>query len=175
MPGLDNPLAHGQVALGLPGQAGFNVLQDGRKSRGQVAFEKVADKDGLHDHWAGPSSGGPLFGRRPRQERDSVHQIQQAVVVAGDETLRKDGKRKARLSEDSCGALERLAVQSLAIDAEASDAREEEGLQAALHEEVPTRHDVERPADLPAEQRQHHRIARAAVIRGQHHARSGLQ
>jgi len=38
--GFDDPLAQRQLTLRLPGQAGFDFLQDRRKGRSKVAFEK---------------------------------------------------------------------------------------------------------------------------------------
>jgi hypothetical protein len=118
---------------------------------------------------------GPLFGRRARQKRHPIHQVHQPVIIASDEAFRKNDQWKLSLGQNAGGAFKRFAIQSFAINAEAPDARQEEGQRAALHEEMPTRHDMKRTGDLAREQSQNHGIAGPAVIGGQQHAVPGFQ
>ena len=121
--GFDDPFAQGQMALRLPGQAGFNFLQNRGYGCRQVSFEKVADENRMHHDLAGPGRGRPLLGRRPCEKRNPIHQVQQAVVVPGDEAFRENGQGKSGVGQNAGGAFERLAIQAFAVNAEAADAR----------------------------------------------------
>ena len=51
--GFNYPIAEEQMALRLPGQSGFDFLQDRCDGCSGVAFEEVADKNRMHHHVAG--------------------------------------------------------------------------------------------------------------------------
>ena len=70
-------------------------------------------------------------------------------------------------------ALQGLAVHAFAVDAERSHARQNPGEQPVLHEEMPTGDEVDRTPYLLRQQADHHGIARATVVRGQHDSVAG--
>ena len=172
MAGFDNPVAQGQMTLRLPGQARFDFLHDRRDRRGQVALEKVANENRVHDDFAGRGEAARcLAAARARNEAPSMR-LNNRSLLRVTKPSGKMARGNRRLGEDAGGAFERFAVQSFAINAEPADARQQKRLHPVLHEQMPAGHDVERPRDLAREQSQNHRVARPAVIGGQQHAGS---
>ncbi len=120
--GLPNPVDPGHtvgLASRTPRQTLFNGVERFMKSGVNVAFEVVADRDRVNDRLSRWRLGSPFLCRRACDEGDAIHQCHQTIVRSRDHTLRKDHQWPLRLGQDIRTRLQRLAVQSLAIHAEA--------------------------------------------------------
>ena len=82
----------------------------------------------MHDDLAWPGGGGALLRGGAREKGDPIHQVHQAIVVPGDETLGKESQRIFRLAQNASRALKRVPIKTFTVDAEYSDPREDEGL-----------------------------------------------
>jgi hypothetical protein len=129
----------------------------------------------MHHNLAGNRSGCAFFRGQACEKWNAIHEVKQPVIIAGDETLRKDGQRKLCLGENAGSAFKRFPVKPLAIDAESADTRQQEGLHSILHEEMPTGHHMERLVHLARQQSQDQGITWPAMIGGQQDTGSRFQ
>jgi len=59
----------------------------------------------MHHDLSRQRTSRPLFGRRARQKRNPIHQVQQPVVIAGDKAFGENGQGKSCLGQNAGGTL----------------------------------------------------------------------
>src|SRR2546430_157168 len=116
---------------------------------------------------------GSFFGGGAGHEGDAVKQGVEAIVGAGDDAFGEDDQRALGFFHHFHGGVEGGAVHSFAVDGKCASAAKHEGLDAALHEEVPAGHDVDAAAGAINEFAHKGRVGVAAVVGGEHDAVAG--
>src|SRR5207245_7855510 len=131
----------GEMFLRLPGEAVLEVFQDGFEGGSQVAFEFVADGDGMDHHMSWRILFGAFFGGGAGNHGGAFQERVEAVVGAGDDAFGEDDQGALGMFEGFDGGVEGGAVHPFAVDGKCAGAAEHEGLKFALHEEVRGGHD----------------------------------
>ena len=166
---LDDTILHRLAGLRPPRQSPFDVFEHRVDRRFEAAEKEIPNRHRVQ-HDLAQRLLRPLLRRVPRDERRAIHQVIEMVVRSRDHAFREQDEGALRLHQNPDRTLQGLAIHAFAVHAEDADVLQQPPLEAALHEEMPARHDVDRCADGEPEMRDHHRVARAAVVRRQQDA-----
>ena len=103
-------------------------------------------------------------GRGAGHDRRAFHEMIQAIIMPRKDAFRKQQQRSPGRRQQSDGIFQAFPVQAFPVDAEHAEARQEPGVEPALHEHMPARHDIEQAVHLSGQQADDKGVARPGMI-----------
>ncbi len=130
----------------------------------KITAKQVLDRDRMHYDLAAGHCLSPTFGGRSGNESHSIQERVQAIVGPRHCAFGKDHQRTCGRFEDPNRQVNRLPIDTFAIDTESAHPANRPAHEAALLKQVPTGHRVHQAADLACQPAHYHRVSQSAVI-----------
>ena len=138
-------------------------------------MKSVFDRDRMHDDLLIGLLLRAFFCARTRNEGDALQQRVQPIVGSRDGTFRKDDQRALGLGKSVNRHVERFAIHTFAVDAEAAHLLDREPGEPILLVQMPARHREDMGITLTSKPAHRDRISRACVIRCEQNPVSSTQ